>query len=173
MNIKKYSYQGIGRMKQMYMQMGGLLAIIIFTGIGLFFFAGTVLGPLVPNGTALINDPRSTMICVGTWSIGVAWIIGSIMVNAIPTIWLDDHGITVSTFLFFRKHIPWHDVIDVSPIRAPFDYLFVRVRKLTFFHRAIGWIYTHSLYPGFLIANYIDDHEDLIWRIRRSMPRNK
>lgn len=157
-------------MKQIYSQISGLIGIIIFTGMGFLLYVGTILGPSVPYGTSFIDDPRLTMICFGTGSIAVAWIFGSTMINSIPTVWLDESGITVSTFLFFRKHIPWHDVLDVSPIRTSSNYVLVRARNITLFHRMIGWIYSHTLYPGFLIASYINDHEELILRIRRSIP---
>ena len=173
MAMKKYTYSGFGKVKQLFFQLTGFIAIAIFTIFGFTFFYAAMNGPTVQNGIGFMDDPRVPLICFGTIFILGAWFFGLMFINLLPTIWTDERGITVSSFLFFHTNIPWKDVLAIDPIRSPFDYYIVKARKITVFHRMIGWIYSKTFFPSFLIGKEIEEREELIWAIQTKTNRQK
>ncbi len=88
-----------------------------------------------------------------------------------PDIWIRDDGIVISAYLFFRIFISWIDIIDVMEVKKPFlpGYAVVKARRISVFHRVIGWIYSRSVSPCFLIGKNIDRHEELIQEIKKRL----
>lgn len=62
----------------------------------------------------------------------------------------------------------WEDIIDVRPIRWSLagDTL-VRARRISPVHRLYGWMYSHSLFPSFVIGRDIEQREELLAEIER------
>lgn len=170
MEIETYRYCNFDRVKQIYLQAAGVITTMLFTAIGGVIYAGLVFGPPVAAGTPLLDDPRLGGFCLGTGWMLICWTIGSIFANLMPTVTIDPQGITISNWVFLRKHIPWDDVLSVDPVQRVFlRYSVVRARKITIFHRALGWMYGGSLAPSFLIFPEIDGYDWLIRRIRRGI----
>lgn len=169
MSIKKYSYQGTGKAKQLLFQLAGVIAILIFTLLGSLFLFAAVNIPTHTGGVNIMDDPRVPPICFGIIFISNAWLFGLMYINLLPTIWTDESGITISVFIFFRKNIPWREIEDIAPIHSPFGYLIVNARRITAFHRLTGWIYSRTFFPSFLIAKEMEESEELIWTIRKNI----
>lgn len=169
--MQKFSYSPTVNLGILTQQIIGVLGLLISTGIAILLFWGTgsVEASSAPN---FINDPRATLICVGLWSLVIGWITSLGLINAYPTIWLDESGISISAFLFFKIHIPWTDVVDINIGRVRFGHDLVRARRITFFHRIYGWLYTHTIYPSFIIRKDIKDRESLIREIQQRIQKS-
>lgn len=173
MPTKKYTYNGLGKAKQLFFQITGFLAIVIFTIFGFAFFYAAMNGSKVPSGIGFMDDPRVPPFCLGTIFILGAWFFGLMFINLLPTIWTDESGITISFILVFHKNIPWKNVLAIEPISSPFDYYIVKARKITVLHRMIGWIYSKTFSPSFLIAKEIENRKELIWAIQAKTRRQE
>jgi hypothetical protein len=169
--MKKFSYNPSVRLVILIQQLIGVLSLLISTGIAILLFWGTEnVGS--PSNLNIINDPRSTLVCVGFWSLVIGWIAGLGLINAYPTIWLDESGISISAFLFFKIHIRWTDVVDINIGRVRFGHDLVRARRITILHRIYGWLYSHTIYPSFIIRKEIKDRENLIREIQQRIKRS-
>jgi len=169
--MKKFSYNPTVSLGILIQQMIGVLGLLTSTGIAILLFWGT---GNVEASSALnfMNDPRSTLVCVGLWSLIIGWITSLGLINAYPTIWLGESGISISAFLFFKVHIRWTDIVDINIGRVRFGHDLVRARRITFFHRIYGWLYTHSIYPSFIIRKDIKERENLIREIQQRIQRS-
>lgn len=165
----EFSYQGFERVKKLYTKFFGLLCILLFTVFGIFIWSGIAHVPASEFSPNLMDDPRVPMVCFGIWMIAVSWMIGANLINLLPTVWVRDEGLTVEAFLVMKIHIPWSDVMEVREGVTPFNYALVRARRITFFHRFIGWLYSRTLSPAFLIGPGIEDRKFLIREIRTRM----
>jgi len=76
MSIKKYSYQGTGKAKQLLFQLAGVIAILIFTLLGSLFLFAAVNIPTHTGGVNIMDDPRVPPICFGIIFISNAWLFG-------------------------------------------------------------------------------------------------
>lgn len=169
--MKKFSYNPTVSFGILIQQMIGVLGLLISTGIAVLLFWGT--GKVEASSNLnIINDPRLTLICVGVWSLVIGWIAGLGLINAYPTIWLDESGISISAFLFFKIHIRWTDVVDINIGRVRFGHDLVRARRITILHRVYGWFYTHTIYPSFIIRKDIKGRENLIREIQQRIQRS-
>jgi hypothetical protein len=169
MSEQKFTYTGAYKIRQVGLQIFGVIGTLLFSAFGFGWFAGAIrISNEVPNKN-ILNDPRVTLICFGVIFISSAWIIGSNFINFLPDIWLSQNGITISIFIFFRKHILWKDVIDIDKGHPPRGYILVRAREITFFHRLFGWSYSKSFWPSFLIGLEIENGDFLIQEIRRNL----
>ena len=162
--MMKFEYRGIHKLKNIYMHIGGIFAILFFTAVAVFFWIGSTQIPVSEPNLGFLDNPQYTPICFGVWFIVFSWACGSMFLNFNPTVWTDERGLTITVFLFFKTFIPWSDLIDSREIM--FGYVLVRARKITPFHRMFGWIYSQTFSPAFLIGPGIDDRETLLRQIR-------
>jgi hypothetical protein len=169
--MKKFSYNPTVSLGILVQQMIGVLGLLISNVIAILFFWGT--GNVEPSSNLnFINDPRSTLVCVGFWSLVIGWTTSLGLINAYPTIWLDESGITISAFLFFKIRIHWTDVVDINIGGVRFGHDLVRARRITIFHRIYGWLYTHTIYPSFIIRKDIKEREHLIREIQQRIQKS-
>jgi hypothetical protein len=170
--MKKYSYQGIDHFKVIVSQIMGMVGIVIFTAFACFLVYGIMIVQIYTSNPTLLEDPRVSLACFALICIVIAWILGLIFINYMPTIWVDDKGLEISVFLFFRVQIPWSDIIDVKIRQFPNGSALVSARKITFFHRIYGWLYARTVYPSFLIGQSINNRDNLIREIRQRIQRS-
>jgi hypothetical protein len=164
---RKFSYEGIHYLRVIMSQFAGIVCILFFTAfMGIFVFGFTKMR--VPSDVSVIDDPRITVICFILSFLVVSWVIGFTFINFYPTIWLNDDGIKISAFIFFKFYIPWNEVIDIRQVNF-WGLSLVRVKKITFFHRLYSWYYSYSLYPGFVIGNGIGNRVILIEEIKKKV----
>lgn len=157
--MKQYAYDGNSLLKVRILQSGGIASMVL----------GTLVGGLVTLGAIRTHATWSSVVWIVAWFLLVGWALGSVMVNLYPTIWTSDDGMWVSVFGFWRKLVPWSEVIEV---RQPTNWAWVvtkaslvRTQRITPIHRLIGWIYGRTLSPSFLVNRAIEDFEDLIREI--------
>lgn len=166
--MKKYAYHGIYKFLNIYLQLAGVTGVILFSSIGIFLWNG-IFVPDNKTYTSPLDDPRYTFLCFGLAFVIGAWFLGSTLLNAFPVIYVNENGIKVSAFVFLKIFILWEDIIDIDFGHPPKGCHLVRVRKITVFHRLIGWLYSSTLYPGFLIGPGMEDKEKLIGEIRQKI----
>jgi hypothetical protein len=170
--MSQYSYQGSHKIKVLYVQLGGVLGFIISTLVAGFAFSGIWIVPRQGNSSSILDDPRLTLICFAAWFILIGWSVSFTLINYLPTIWVDEDGLQISAYLFFRIRIPWSAIVDIGSGSLPKRYLLVRARRISLFHRAFGWLYSRTFYPGFLIERHITDWDGLIKEITRRAKLN-
>ncbi len=154
----KYTYSGVARLGR---------GIEVFVGT-LAFLLSTMAAVGIPVGAALNGDVRSALnlICFGLWFLLVGWTVGFLLLNGYPDIWVEDDHLAISLFLFAKVEIRWSDVVDIRNIDWPLRRTIVRVRRITPFHRLIGWIYGRTILPSFAIRPDIDHYALLIQSIK-------
>lgn len=162
--MQKYSYSPYVSIGILIQQLSGVIGLIVSIGGALLLFWGTgiVEAPATPN---LLQDPRVTLVCVGIWVLVIGWALSILLINASPTVWAGEDGIVISAFLVFKIFVPWEELVDIKGIR--FGHFLVRTKRITFFHRIYGWIYSHSLYPSFMIRRDIAERDKLISEIKQ------
>jgi len=145
-------------------QLSGFIGLIISTGGALLLFGG--IG-IVETHTApnLLQNPKVTLACVGIWALVIGWAVSISLINVSPTVWVGEGGIAISVFLIFKFFIPWLEIVDIKGIM--FGHYLVRAKRITFFHRIYGWLYSHSLYPGFVIRRDITERDKLMSEIKQ------
>lgn len=102
--------------------------------------------------------------------LGVAWIpliIGCTLLTLYTEVIVTEAGMKVRVFIFKWVFIPWEDVlgITVTPIPGGNDpnlWCFIRVRRLTFFHRLASICYLTGLQPVLIIGKQIEGYEELM-----------
>lgn len=169
MREQKFTYKGISKIRQVGLQAFGVIGTLLFTAIGVGCFAGAIQISNEISKKRILDNPSVTLFCFGVIFIVFAWIIGSNFINFLPNIWISNDGITISSFIFFRNHILWKDIIDIGKGHPPLGYILVRARKITFFHRLFGWSYSQSFWPSFLIGLEIENGSYLLQEIRRNL----
>ena len=162
--MQKYSYNPDARTGIVIQQLSGIFGLIASTGGALLLFwgIGILEAPTTPN---LLQDPRMTLVCVGKWLLVIGWIVSIALINATPTVWAGEDGIEISAFLISKVFIRWSELIDIKGIR--FGHYLVRAKRITFFHRIYGWIYSRSLYPSFVIHRDIIERDRLISEMKQ------
>lgn len=163
----RHSYPGFQKIKVLYAQVVGVLGFIISTLGAVFTLVGIWFVPRQSNSTFILDDPRVTLICLTVWILFIGWSVSFAFINLLPTIWMEEDGLQISAYLFFRIRIPWATIVDIGTGFPPKGYLLVRARRITLFHRVYGWLYSRTLYPGFLIERHITDWDNLIKEISR------
>lgn len=112
-------------------------------------------------------DVRVVTVLGGAWTLACGWFAGSMIMNAQPNFWAVESGIYISVFAFFRILIPWSGIVNIIEDKPRKGYALVRARKITVFHRLIGWSYSRKFVPSILIGPGIENREELIRIIRR------
>jgi hypothetical protein len=170
--MHKYSYGPAARSGILLQQIGGVIGLFVSTGIAILLFWGT--GKVeVPSTSSLLQNPQLTLVCIGIWALIVGWIVSLTLINSFPTIWLGETGMMISAFLFFYIYISWSEIMDINPGSVRFGHCLVRARRITVFHRVYGLLYSHTLYPSFLIGKNIEDREQLFSEIKRGIQKQK
>ncbi len=167
--MDKFTYTGLTNLARISRQINGVIGIVVFTGIAFICFAGVWASPGDLHYTTVFDDPRVILICLAFCMLGLAWGIGPMYINFLPTIWLDEDGIQISTFIFFRIRIPWNHMIDIGKAHSPKRHILVRARRISIFYCIFGWFYSHSFYPSFLIHEDIQGYSYLVDRIRQGI----
>ena len=128
-----------------------------------------------PATSNLLDDPRFTLVCIGFWTLIIGWTTSFGLINAFPTIWLGETGVTITAFLFFKIHLPWSEIIDINIGGVRFGHDLVLAHRITIFHRIYGLLYSHTYYPGFIIRKDIIDRDKLLSEIiqNTSSPKKK
>ena len=83
---------------------------------------------------------------------------------------INENGIEVRTFLFFPVFIPWENVLSISSPSLPLmgssqRWSFIRVKKLTIFHRMISLSYWLGFKPTIYVSNQINNYHELVEEI--------
>jgi hypothetical protein len=143
------------------------LGILIFNILGILLISGGFMQIKPANGTSLLNDPRLTIICLAIFCMLFSWVIGGLLINFLPTIWLTETGITISYFIVFKISIPWSEITGVID-RKRFNYssTLVLAKRITLFHQILGRFYFHVSNPCFVIGEDIENRNELVSRIR-------
>lgn len=154
--MKRYTYRGIAALGVACYQLGGIVAICFVT---LITVSVTVLA-------VSVKPPYWDILWFIVWWPLLGWPMGLAIMCTFPTsIWLDDKGLVIT--VFWRKCIviPWSDVLGVRRRRFGARYLVI-ARRITLWHRLVGWTYGHTLYPAFLIAQGLENREGLVREIK-------
>ena len=169
MVMEQYSYKGFERLGVILRQLCGFLGIILFTILAGGLIYGMSIVQFKGGEYNFVNDPRVTLLCLSIWILLISWSLGLAFINVEPDICIRDDGIIISAFFIFHIFITWSDIIDVKELNKPLfpGYTLVRARRISIFHRVIGWIYSRSIFPSFLIGKNIDQYESLIQEIKR------
>lgn len=164
--MKKFSYQGFPRIKIVISQFFGALGLLFFTSFTIFSIVVGLAN--IPNSAnSILDDPRVTPICFMTFFLIVTGAICSTLINYLPTVWLDEKGLIITAYLFFKIRIPWSSIVDIGAGNPPRGYILVRARRITPFHRVYGWLYSRTFYPSFLIGKGINDRDNLVREIQQ------
>lgn len=163
--MTRYSYQGISRIKVFFSKLSGLLGITFSTIVAIFTFVGIRFVPTANGSVTILNSPKVTLICFALWWLIFGWSVSLVLINLLPTLWVNENGLFISAYLFLKIQIPWSSIIDIGAGNPPFGYILVRTRKITIFHRIYGWLYSRTLHPSFLIGKGIKDRDELISEI--------
>jgi len=113
--------------------------------------------------------------------LGVAWmplVIGCTLLTLYTEVIVGKEGMKVRVFIFKWIFIPWQDVLDVTvpPIPGGNDpnlWRFIRVRRLTFFHRLVSICYLTGLKPVLIIGKQIEGYEELIQTIEEHVAKKQ
>jgi hypothetical protein len=103
------------------------------------------------------------------WFIAIGWSVGAVLVNAYPTVLIDDDHLTISVFLLMKAKVKWCHVLGVRSLRFPFQGIAVQARRITLVHSLIGWMYLRSFQPCFLIRPEIEGYEELLHAIQQKL----
>jgi hypothetical protein len=141
------------------MKASGVLGVIIFSGMGLFL----VIGPILVYGQLWGGG-----ICMGLWAIVLSWTLGFIFFNLYPDVSTDLEGVSIS-HIFGRRKIPWDDILNIETRGAFYRRTVVTARRITFFHRLYGGLYGRWFQPAFLIADWLEDRDELVEEIERNI----
>ncbi len=160
-SMEEFTYHGAALAGIVLRQAFGAFGIVLATAVAVWALAMTVR----------VDQPLWCPGALAAYMAAVGWWVGLGLINAAPTVWVGERGLAVSTFPFGRVLVSWANVVDVGAGHVPFGGTLVRTRRLTRFHRCYGWMYSHSLYPSFLIRRDIEDHDRLLRLIDRGAAR--
>ena len=71
--------------------------------------------------------------------------------------------------MFDRHKIPWDDVLSIETRGTFYRRTVVTARRITPFHRLYGWLYGRWFKPSFLIADWLEDRDELVEEIERNI----
>ena len=100
--MQKYSYKGFHRLRVIISQLTGVLSILIFNGFSGFLIYAMTKVPIDKSDKGLLENPESTLICLIVYFMIISWLFGLTFVNFLPTIWVVDEGIVISSFFVLR-----------------------------------------------------------------------
>jgi hypothetical protein len=141
--------------------------VIVFTPLMLFLTAGTLAGlVLIASGSPLEEVGFLAGFAFGALVLGVLLIL---FTNAEPNIRLSDRGVAIQSFLFWYVLVPWQDVKEIRESILPYSgsYLVV-VRRLTPFHRLIGWTNGFTFRPAFVIRRSLIGYDKAVKIIKEN-----
>jgi hypothetical protein len=108
---------------------------------------------------------------VGSLMLGLLLIL---FTNIEPNIRVSNRGVAVQTFLFWYVLVPWQDVIEIRRTILPFSKSrLVVVRRLTPFHRLIGWTNGLVFQPAFVIRRGLKRYDEAIETIKEETDKHK
>lgn len=160
--MQKYSYTGFHRLRVITSQLTGVLAILIFNGFSGFLLYAMNKVPIDKPDKGLLENPGSTLICLIVYFAVISWLFGLTFINFLPTIWVVDEGLVISSFFILRILIHWEDIVDIDERRVSRGFILVRTRQITPLHRIYGWLYTRTFFPSFVIGNDISRRDELL-----------
>jgi hypothetical protein len=163
--MKMYSYRPIARIGILIYQTSGVLLILVTVACAIFLL-WHIRVIAVPLNASLLENPRVSLVCLAIWCIMIGFYVGMFFINYLPKIWINEQGVTISAYIFFRIFIPWAEIIDIKPALRFYRPCLVRARRISLFHRIYGWMYSHSFYPSFIISRDLIDRDELINEIR-------
>lgn len=113
--------------------------------------------------------------------LATAWmpfVIGGTLLTLYTEVIVTDDGMKVRVFIFKWVFIPWEDVLGVTvpPIPGGNDpslWRFIRVRKLTLFHRLSSICYCTGIKPVLIVNKHIEGYEELIRTIEEHVEQRR
>jgi hypothetical protein len=159
MRIKWYRHTSWGQFVGLFFKISAVLAVVMFTGFGVLVLASPIW---------IQDQAWSASTCMGIWSIGLSWVLGLTFFNLYPDVYTDLEGISIS-FMLTRCKIPWDDVLSIDIRGFAHRTTVVSAHKITPFHHVYGWLYKKQLQPCFLIADTLENREELIEEIERNI----
>jgi len=171
--MKKYSYTGKDLSEVNIWQAIGVILFVITSPLYLMTLSAMFFVPISSHPVSIWDDLRIMIPC---WSIVLftfSFGLGSHFINYYPTIWTDEHGISLSFLFVFRINIPWHEVIDIGEYKYFQKAYLVQARKITPLHIFYSLNYAHSFRPGFLFKKSIDHGDELVKEIQYRIHPNK
>jgi hypothetical protein len=156
--LTRFTYRGLGRIRVLFLQVGGTLCIL---------FTLVLTGFVVVTG---VNTSSSlgAIGCWGGWVLLIGLTVGLLLINQYPTIWLADDYLEISAFGVMRVRIRWEEVLHVQAVRwPPFGYILVQARRITPVHRLYSWLYSRTVQPGFIVGRDIEHRDVLLSEINR------
>ena len=105
---------------------------------------------------------------MGLWAIVLSWTLGFTFFNLCPDVNTDLEGVSIS-HMFSRRKIPGDDVLDIETRGTFYHRTVVTARRITSFHRLYGWLYGRWFKPSFLIADWLEDRDELVEEIERNI----
>ena len=155
--MKAYTYSGSTRYLAVVAQIIAGVFILGFTAFALMF-----------SVIAISAGPsRWGALLIFAWVLIFAWGVGLTLINAFPSVRLDEEGLTISAFLVGRIRIPWHDVVNIAGSTTPYGDVVIQARRITPLHKLIGLIYARKALPSFMIRQSIENHDELLQEIKR------
>jgi hypothetical protein len=142
---------GFGLVRVWFFRLGGLLSLLI--GVGILAFA--VVAQLNAGLMALPG------LCIAWYLFCIPTIIGLILFNFYPSLYLSDEGISIS-FMLGQIFVPWSSVISVKTSRLGIHHTGVLAQRISLLHYAYGVLFLHTVHPAFLIDPALSDRIALI-----------
>lgn len=154
--MKRYTYRGIAALGVFWYQMAGVVAICFFT-------LATVGAMIIAIS---VDPPAWSIFCFAVLGLAFAWPMGLSMICTYPSsVSLDAKGLLIS--VLWRKHIaiPWSDILEVRRQTFGGHYLVI-ARRITVWHRLVGWTHAYTHHPAFLIRQGLENCEELVREIK-------
>jgi hypothetical protein len=140
--------------------------IIAFTPLTLLSAAGALAGLIL----VLSGSPIGEVGFLGGFAFGAfgGGLLLVLFTNTEPNIRISDRGVAVQSFLFWYIFVPWQDVKEIRKTILPGSksYLIV-VRRLTPFHRLIGWTHGYTFQPAFVIRKGLIGYDEAVKLIKQ------
>lgn len=158
--MREFGYTGIAGAGVLLRQLAGVVSIIMGTSVAVLMVVLSI------SQFGLYHGAIWTFVCTAVWALLAGWIVGFVLINFHPTVYVGDDGLAISYF-GRRIRIPWDDIVDVGAGFVPIRHTLVRARRITPWHRLYGWLYSFSLLPAFVIGRDIENYDELLHEIRR------
>jgi len=140
---------------------------IVFLGIGLFMLS--VGWPIQ------LVTYTSTGVLPSNWLFDLiapiaCFLAGGMLLNVFPDLGISEEGLHVQFFAARWLFVPWRDVIGLSIAPATAfsktPVYVIRVRKLTFWHRLLGFFMGSRTSPGVAFSSDIRDYDRLVKELK-------
>jgi hypothetical protein len=141
--------------------------VLVSTPLLLFLAAGALAGlVLIVSGSPVEDVAFLIGFAFGALVLGLLLIL---FVNAEPNIRVSNRGVAVQSFLFWYVLVPWQDIKEIRKTIVPYSksYLVV-VRRLTPFHRLLGWTNGYTFQPAFVIRRSLIGHDKAVKIIKEN-----